>query len=100
MKQSELPATACNLFNAREKSRVQGAIGCGFAWLKTGARFLNSSISVAINRVISFESHLETALKRQIHSIQVVNWAGRKAVGTVPFVSNLLLIKSNNNKYN
>ena len=36
MNQSEFLAITCNLLKAREKSRVQGAIGFGFAshWLK------------------------------------------------------------------
>ena len=49
--QSELLAITCNLFKAREKSRVQGAIGFGYAsnWLKKtgpGARLLSQSLSV------------------------------------------------------
>jgi len=41
MNQSEfLAAIACILLKAREKSRLQSAIGFGFVshWLKTGAR--------------------------------------------------------------
>jgi len=36
MNQSEVLANTCNLLKAREKSRVQGATGFGFAshWLK------------------------------------------------------------------
>ena len=52
MNQSEFLAFNCNLLKALEKSRVQGAIGFGFAynWLekKTRARLLSQSLSVAI----------------------------------------------------
>ena len=50
MNQSEFLAITCNLLKAREKSRVRGVIGFGFAshWLKTGARFLSQSLSVTI----------------------------------------------------
>ena len=50
MKQSELLAIPCNLFKAREKSRLQlqGAIGFGFAWVKTGTRCLGQSLNVGI----------------------------------------------------
>jgi len=41
MNQSQFPAIACSLLKAREKSRVHGAIGCGFAshWLKNWHEF-------------------------------------------------------------
>ena len=51
MNQSEILVITRNFLKAWEKSRVQGAIGFGFAshWLeKTGARFLSQSVSVAI----------------------------------------------------
>ena len=40
MNQSQFPAIACNSLKAREKSRVHGAIGFGFAshWFKNLAR--------------------------------------------------------------
>ena len=34
MNQSQFLAITCNLLEARERSRVQGAIGFGFHWLK------------------------------------------------------------------
>ena len=50
MNQSEFLAITSNLLKAREKSRLQATIG--FRWLlirlKTGARFLSESLSVAI----------------------------------------------------
>ena len=50
MNQSQFLAITCNSLEAREKSRVHGAIGFGFAshWLKTGATLLSQSLSVAI----------------------------------------------------
>ena len=50
LNQSELLAITFNLLKAREESRVEDAIGFGFAahWLKTGGRFLSKLLSVAI----------------------------------------------------
>ena len=50
MNQSQFLAITCDSLQAREKSRVHGAIGFGFAshWLKTGASLLSQSLSVAI----------------------------------------------------
>ena len=50
MNQSQFLAITCNSLEAREKLRVLGAIGFGFAshWLKTGATLLSKSLSVAI----------------------------------------------------
>ena len=65
MNQSQLLAITCNLLKAREKSRVQGAIGFGFAshWLKNW-RDSFKPITKRSNRnhVITFDSHLKTAL--------------------------------------
>ena len=50
MNQSQFLEITCNSLEAREKSRVHGAIGFGFAshWLKNGASLLSQSLSVAI----------------------------------------------------
>ena len=67
MNQSHFLAITCNSLEAREKSRVHGAIGFGFAshWLKTW-RDSFKSITKPSNRnhVITFDSHydLKTAL--------------------------------------
>ena len=65
MNQSEFLAITCNLLKAREKSREQGAIGFGFAphWLKYW-REIFKPITKCSNRnqVITFDSHLKTAL--------------------------------------
>ena len=65
MNQSEYLATTCNLLKAREESRVHGAIGFGFAsnWLKNWHEtFKPITKRSNRNRVITFDSHLKTAL--------------------------------------
>ena len=67
MNQSQFLAITCNSLEAREKSRVHGAIGFGFAshWLKNW-RESSKPITERSNRnhVITFDSHLKTALFR------------------------------------
>ena len=69
MNQSQFLAIIWNFFKAREKSRVHGAIGFGFAshWLKTGRESFKP-ITKRINRnhVITFDSHLKTALNNYL----------------------------------
>ena len=63
--QSQLLEITCNSLEAREKSRVQGAIGFGFAshWLKNWREYFKP-ITKRSNRnlVVTFDSHLKTAL--------------------------------------
>ena len=65
MNQSQFLVILCNSLQAREKSRVHGAIGFGFAshWLKNWRESLKP-ITKRSNRdhVITFDSHLKTAL--------------------------------------
>ena len=65
MNQSQFLAITCNSREAREKSRVHGAVGLGFAshWLKNWRDSLKP-ITKRSNRnhVITFDSHLKTAL--------------------------------------
>ena len=65
MKQSDFRAITSNLLKAREKSRVQGAIGFGVAshWLKN-ERETFKAITKLSNRnpEVTFHSHLKTAL--------------------------------------
>ena len=65
MNQSEFLAIICNSLVARAKSRVQGTSGFGFAfhWLKNW-REPFKPITKRCNRnlVITFDSHLKTAL--------------------------------------
>ena len=65
MNQSQFLAIICKSLQAREKSRVHGAIGFGFAslWLKK-LRESFKPITKRSNRdhVITFDSHLKTAL--------------------------------------
>ena len=63
--QSQFLEIICNSLKAREKSRVHGAIGFGFAshWLKNWRESFKP-ITKRSNRnyVITFDSHLKTAL--------------------------------------
>ena len=65
MKQSPFLAITCNSLEARERSRVHGAIGFGFAshWLKNWRESVKP-ITKRSNRNhgITFDSHLKTAL--------------------------------------
>ena len=62
MNQSQFLAITCNSPEAREKSRVHGAIGFAFAsnWLKNW-RDSFKPITKPSNHVITFDSHLKTA---------------------------------------
>ena len=65
MNQSQFLAITCNLLEAREKSRVHGAIGFGFAshWLKNWRESFKPTTKCSNrNHVITFDSHLKTAL--------------------------------------
>ena len=69
MMQSQFVAIIWNLLKAREKSRVHGAIGFGFAshWLKNWREsFKPITKRSNRNRVITFDTHLKTALSKQI----------------------------------
>ena len=65
MNQSKFVAILCNLHKAREKSRVQVAIGFGFPshWL-INWRDIFKPITKRANciRIITFDSHFKTAL--------------------------------------
>ena len=69
MNQSQFLAIICNSLKAWEKSRVHGAIGFGFGfasnWLKN-RRESFKPITKRSNRnhVITFDSHLKTALSQ------------------------------------
>ena len=65
MNQSQFLAITCNSLEAREKSRVHGAIGFGFDshWLKNWREsFKPITKRSDRNHVITFDSHLKTAL--------------------------------------
>ena len=71
MNQSQLLAISCNSLEGREKSRVHGAIGFGFGfaqWLKNWRDSFKPITKRNRNRnhVITFDSHLKTALKCEI----------------------------------
>ena len=66
MNQSQFLAMIRNLLKPREKSRVHGAIGFGFAshWLKNWREsFKPINKRSNRNHEITFDSHLKTALK-------------------------------------
>ena len=65
MNQSQFLAITCNSLEAREKSRVHGAIVFGFAshWLKNWRdSFKPITKRSNHNHVIAFDGHLKTAL--------------------------------------
>jgi len=65
MNQSQLLAITCNSLEAREKSRVRGAIGFGFDshWLKNRREsFKPITKRSNRNQIITFDSLLKTAL--------------------------------------
>ena len=65
MNQSQFLAITCNSLEAREKSRVRGAIDFGFDshWLKNWREsFKPITKRSNRNHVITFDSHLKTAL--------------------------------------
>ena len=65
MNQSQFLAITCDSLEAREKLRVRGAIGFGFDshWLKNWREsFKPITKRSNRNHVISFDSHLKTAL--------------------------------------
>ena len=66
MNQSQFLAITCNAPEAREISRVYGAIGFGFVshWLKNWREsFKPITKRSNRNHVITFDSHLKTALQ-------------------------------------
>ena len=69
MNLTQFLAITCNLLKVQEKSRVHGAIAFGFAshWLKNWRKFFKP-ITKCTNRnhVITFNSHLKTALNHYL----------------------------------
>ena len=66
MNQSQFLAIACNSLEAREKSHIHGAIDFVFAshWLKNWRESFKPITNRSNrNHVITFDSHLKTALK-------------------------------------
>ena len=65
MNQSEFQAVTPNLLKAREKSRLQGAIGFGFAshWYKNWCEIFKPITKRSnTHHLITFDSHLKSAL--------------------------------------
>ena len=79
MSQSQFLAITCNSLEAREKSRVHGAIGFGFAshWLKNWREsFKPITKRSKRNHVTTFDSHLKTALSLEDHCMWSVLQVG------------------------
>ena len=78
--QSQFPTITCNSLKAREKSRVRGAIGFGFAshWSKNWREsFKPITKRSNRNHVITFDDHLKTALifnLRSLSKIRTRHW--------------------------
>ena len=76
MNQSQFLAITCNSLEAREKSRVHVAIGFVFAphWLKNwGESFKPITKRSNRNHVITFDSHLKTALYCTMSAIRGIH---------------------------
>ena len=72
MNQSQFLAITCNSLKAREKSGVLGAIGFGFGFASHWLKFWRESFKPITkrsnrNHVITFDSHLKTALTRLLN---------------------------------
>ena len=75
MNQSQFLAITCNSLEAREKSRVHGAIGFDSDWLKNWREsFKPINKRSYRNHVISFDIHLKTALTRLRLFRLVIGW--------------------------
>ena len=78
MNQSQFLAITCNSLKARERSRVHGAIGFGFAshWLKNWREsFKPNTKRSNRNHGITFDSHMKTALLLCRNSCEHVPWS-------------------------
>ena len=75
--QSQFLEITCNTLKTREKSRVRGAIGFGFAshWLKNWRESFKP-ITKRSNRnyIITFDSHLKTALSQTDWTLMKENY--------------------------
>ena len=71
MNQSQFLAITCNSLEARERSRVNGAIGSLLIGRKTGASLSSQSLSVAI----AITELLSTVIWKLLYPITVVIWA-------------------------
>ena len=90
MNQSQFIAITCNSLKAREKSRVHGAIGFGFAshWLKNWREsFKPSTKRSNRNHAFTFDSHLKTALRKEGRPIKVhkTKTFSRSVLQNLPF---------------
>ena len=76
MNQSQFLAISCNSLEGREKSRLHGAIGFGFAshWLKNWRdSFQPITKRSNHNDVITFDSHLKTVVTCALESVYLIS---------------------------
>ena len=79
MNQSEFLLITSNSLKGREKSRIHGAIGFGFAshWLKNWREsFKPITKRSNRNHVITFDSHLKTALTQRNNKYAAIYESG------------------------
>ena len=97
MNQSQFLAILCNLLQARKKSRVHGAIGFDFAshWLKNWRESFKP-ISKRSNRdhVITFDSHLKTALLEGFSIAFRTNGKRQAEISHLPKTCNICLVSA------
>ena len=92
MNQSQFLAINCSSLKARERSRVHGAIGFGFAshWLKNWREsFRPITKRSNRNHVITFDSHLKTALITN-HDLRFLQHTVRIKPGAQGVVCNIV----------
>ena len=97
MNQSQFLAILCNSLQAREKSRVHGAIGFGFAshWLKNWRESFKP-ITKRSNRdhVITFDSHLKTALLERFSIAFTANGKRQAEISHLPKTCDIYLVSA------
>ena len=97
MNQSQFLKITCNSLEAREKSRVQGAIGFGFAsyWLKNWRESFKPITKRSNgNLVITFDSHLKTALNARELFLTITCANSKKTSNVYGLIHNLFYFLS------
>ena len=73
MNQSGYLTITCDLLKAQEKSRVQGDFGFASNWLKNLRKTFKPITKFSnLNRVITFDIHLKTALKLFLQLLVII----------------------------
>ena len=87
MNQSQFIAITCNSREAREELRLHGEIGFGFDfhWLKNWREsFKPITKRSNRNHVITFDSHLKTALSSNSFNVRTTRTKGKKLTKALP----------------